>query len=124
DAAVDAGGYIYLVEHVSSAQTIEWGDLSFGPRDPHTGKSAETCKVRVVAPDLSVRTIAGGNCAFQGESGPALQMTFLDPWHIALDSDGNIYVTDTLAHRIRKLTPLSPQGSTLISAVVHAASYQ
>jgi uncharacterized protein (TIGR03437 family) len=87
---------------------------------------SQGCKVRMMAPDLSVRTIAGGEtCSYQGDGGPGLQARFMRPGGITIDSDGNLYVADTDANRIRKLTPNLPAGAApRITAVSQAASYQ
>jgi sugar lactone lactonase YvrE len=39
------------------------------------------------------------------ESGGALPGSFNEPWGIAIDDDGNIYVADTWNHRIQKFSP-------------------
>jgi len=82
------------------------------------------CKVRMMAPDLSIRTIAGGDvCRYQ--DGPGLQASFANAAGIAIDRDGNLYVADTDANRIRKLTPNNPPSSNMrIVGITQAATYQ
>ena len=42
--------------------------------------------------------------------GPAPEGTFNEPWGVAVDSEGNVYVTDTWNHRVQKF---SAEGSPL-----------
>lgn len=48
-----------------------------------------------------VSTIAGGN--YFGDNGPALAAIFDQPEGLATDSAGNIYISDSLAHRVRRV---------------------
>lgn len=60
--------------------------------------------IRVVC-DSEVTTLAG-NGASNVVDGPASTASFVDPIGIALDTTtGNLFVTDTLYHVIRKITP-------------------
>jgi sugar lactone lactonase YvrE len=59
-------------------------------------------KVRI-KPMLMASTLAGTGTAGAG-NGPAETATFTNLWGIALDGDGNLYVTEYSAGRIRKLT--------------------
>lgn len=57
-----------------------------------------------------VITIAGsGNFGRYGiggwRDGPALEALFSDPWDVAVDQRGWVYITDSYGHRIRALTP-------------------
>lgn len=61
-------------------------------------------RVRKITPAGVVSTVAG-NGARAYLDGPALQASFGDPWGIALDKAGNVYVTDRQLGMIRKLTP-------------------
>lgn len=85
-----------------------------------------TCKVRRMTPDRSIATIAGGDyCRLQGEGGPGLQAGFLNPIGITIDSDGNLYVSDSVAHRVFKLTRTAPLNTRMtVNGVAHAASFQ
>jgi hypothetical protein len=77
-----------------------------------------SCKVRVMATDRSIRTLAGGeSCGFSGETGSGSQFLLDSPNGIEIDSANAIYVADSLNHRVRKLTPstvLAPQGSHFV----------
>jgi sugar lactone lactonase YvrE len=53
----------------------------------------------------------GGLC---GDGGPALQATLGNPWQLYVDSKENLYISDSLDHRIRKVAPgKSPTISTV-----------
>ncbi len=57
-----------------------------------------------------VITVAGsGNFGRYGiggwRDGPALEALFSDPWDVAVDQRGWVYITDSYGHRIRALTP-------------------
>lgn len=44
------------------------------------------------------------NTGFSGDGGPATQATLSGPNGVAVDASGNVYITDTLSARIRKVT--------------------
>jgi sugar lactone lactonase YvrE len=51
-----------------------------------------------------ISTIAGnGVSADTGDGGPAVDASFRNPWGLWVDPAGNIYITDTENHRIRKV---------------------
>lgn len=53
-----------------------------------------------------VSTIAGtGEAGFSGDGGPATEAEIHNPTHLTMDSAGNIYFSDSLNNRIRKITP-------------------
>jgi sugar lactone lactonase YvrE len=61
---------------------------------------------RVTAQGL-ITTIAGNGTMTpaSGDGGPATAAS-LDPWSIAVDQAGNVYVTDSFNDRVRELTPV------------------
>jgi sugar lactone lactonase YvrE len=61
--------------------------------------------VRKIAPDGVVSTLAGGREGSADGTGRNAQ--FHDPTGVAVDSAGNVFVTDTLNHTVRKITPAS-----------------
>lgn len=67
-----------------------------------TGNNA----IRKVTPAGLITTFSGnGNPGFSGDGGPASLATLSHPKGIAVDSAGNVYISDTFNNRIRVVTP-------------------
>jgi hypothetical protein len=69
-------------------------------------------EIREIMPDGTVTTIAGDpsfSCNPEGggcyRDGPGNQAVFNEPWSVAVDSQGNLYVADFGNDLIRKVTP-------------------
>jgi sugar lactone lactonase YvrE len=61
-------------------------------------------RVRVISSSGTIGTIAGdGTGAFGGDGGPATQAQLNNPYGVAVDPDGNVYISDLNNQRIRKL---------------------
>lgn len=61
-------------------------------------------RVRKVGLDGIITTIAGdGNLNYSGDGGPAILSEFHDPWSIAIDAAGNLFVVDRSNQRVRKI---------------------
>ena len=61
-------------------------------------------RVRRVAPSGVIETVAGtGEPGYSGDGGPAIQAQLRDPWGIASDNAGNLYVADTFNYRVRRI---------------------
>jgi uncharacterized protein (TIGR03437 family) len=77
--------------------------------------------IRKISPDGTIGTIAGnGSSGYLGDGGPATSAQLNGPAGIALDSAGDIYVSDTFNNSIRLLQPAG-YGLT-ISAVANSGS--
>ncbi|HEV8660959.1 MAG TPA: hypothetical protein VGS96_20325, partial [Thermoanaerobaculia bacterium] len=60
--------------------------------------------IRRVAPDGTVTTVAGAPNIPGSTDGKGENARFRNPWALAIDSSGNLYVSDTTNHTIRKIT--------------------
>lgn len=81
DAAYDPSGNLYIVDGLNQ-------------------------RVRMVTPGGIISTVAGNGVAgFQGDGGPAVNAEFNEPFRIAIDSGGSLYVFDLHNSRIRRITP-------------------
>jgi len=61
-------------------------------------------RIRKITPDQQVTTIAGSG-EFGFAEGNGTEASFRWPTSIAIDGDGNIFISDTRNHMIRKLAP-------------------
>ncbi|MES2388737.1 MAG: T9SS type A sorting domain-containing protein [Bacteroidota bacterium] len=73
------------------------GNLYIADQDNHC--------IRKVSPAGTVSTFAGTGTQRGYEDGPAATAKFARPTNIAFDVAGNMYVTDNLNYRIRKISP-------------------
>jgi RHS repeat-associated protein len=77
------------------------------------GEFGSSWKLRMVGPDGSIRTLAGGSTrAYGGDGGPAARATFAGPEGVAVAPDGRIYVVDSGSDRVRLIAPALPGTST------------
>ena len=66
---------------------------------------ADNNRVRKIAPDGTINTVTGtGLSGFAGDGGPAKSATLNQPYGLAVDSRGNLYIADLGNARIRKVT--------------------
>jgi sugar lactone lactonase YvrE len=61
--------------------------------------------IRKIAPDGSVATLAGGLTQGGSDDGFGSAARFYQPWGVAVDRAGNVYVADAGNDTIRKITP-------------------
>jgi sugar lactone lactonase YvrE len=69
---------------------------------------------KVTATTGIITTVAGGIFGYGGDDGPASQAQFRSPEGVALDPEGNIFVADTLNHRIRRIDAKSQVITTVV----------
>ncbi|WP_243688186.1 chitobiase/beta-hexosaminidase C-terminal domain-containing protein [Geotalea toluenoxydans] len=128
--AVDAAGSIYIADSGSNGirkvekttgiiTTIATGYHPEGVTLDRTGNLyyAETWGHVIVRIDkaTSAKSIVAGNGmgGYSGDGGPATQASLYAPHRIVLDGSGNIYISDTFNHRIRKVNSATGLISTL-----------
>ena len=62
-------------------------------------------RVRKITPDGKIATVAGdGSPGFRGDGGPASAARLNNPYGIAIDRAGNLYIADLGNNRVRKVT--------------------
>jgi sugar lactone lactonase YvrE len=72
-------------------------------------------RIRKVDVSGIVTTYAGtGYPGFSGDGGPAILAEIFQPTDVAFDGDGNLYITDQLNNRIRKVDAASGKISTVV----------
>jgi trimeric autotransporter adhesin len=83
--------------------------------------------VRMVNTTGVIRTLAGnGSYGYSGDGGAAASATLNNPQSVAIDSQGNIYVSDRSNNRIREVNtpagsvafPTTPVGSTSVAVTI------
>ena len=83
------------------------GDIYVAESQPH--------RLRVIARDGRLHTVAGTTVAgFEGDGGLARDAKLYAPSGLAIDTAGNLYVSDLGNHRIRKLTLNEPRQLQIV----------
>lgn len=94
--------------------------------DPFADSSAGTAEKFVQLSDVSgtVRYVVGTGKSgrFGGDGGPATQATLNFPGAVAVDGRGNLYIADTMNHRIRKVDAATGMISTIAGTGQHRCS--
>jgi trimeric autotransporter adhesin len=96
DVAVDASGNIYIAD------------------------SSNYCIRMVLKSTGIIRTVAGtGSSGYSGDGGQATSAALGNPYDVAVDASGNIYIADTTHNRIRTVM----KSTGIISTVAGTGSY-
>lgn len=94
--------------------------------DPFGGPSQKTAVGFAQLADVSgtVRFVIGAAQAarFQGDGGPAVQATLNFPSAVAVDHRGDLYIADTMNHRIRKVDARTGVMTTIAGTGQHRFS--
>lgn len=94
---VDSAGNIYYTEQITSL-------------------------VRRISPSGIVNTIAGtGRTEFSGDGRIATEASMYWPLDLAMDPQGNLYVADSMNHRIRLLLATPPEVATPVQTLTFSA---
>lgn len=105
DTVVGDGSCRYDGEDIPAlAAGVEpWG-VAVGPDGALYLADAGNCRVRRVAADGRITTLAGGDaCGYAGDGGPATEAQLLRPYDVVLDQTGNLYVADLRTFTVRKV---------------------
>jgi uncharacterized protein (TIGR03437 family) len=92
-------------ENVPAAQA-PWGGPGLDADAAGSIFMATTSGVMRIDPQGIVHKFAGlndGGCGYSGDGGPALAAGLCQPWDIAVDRDGNVFIADTNNNRIRRV---------------------
>jgi uncharacterized protein (TIGR03437 family) len=114
--AVDAAGTLYVadtfngrVRKISAAGVITTLGVGTRPKRVAIGASGNVFftdgnSVRRIDPTGTITTLAGtGGYGFSGDGGPASSALLSDPYGLAVDTGGNLYIADRFNNRIRKV---------------------
>jgi sugar lactone lactonase YvrE/uncharacterized protein YceK len=92
DVKVDSNGNLFIDDYFAS--TI---------RVVNTQASAITVAGVTIQPGNIDRVVGNGNRGFSGDGGAATSAELFYPFGVAVDNQGNIYVSDYISQRIRKV---------------------
>ena len=85
-----------LLNHAYGITIDASGNLYIADTDNH--------RIRKVNTNGIITTVAGnGTIGFTGDGGPAVEAQIDHPRDVAVDSEGNLYFSDSYNHRIRKV---------------------
>jgi hypothetical protein len=88
----------------TSAQIFNAHGIAFDTSGNLYIADTDNQRIRKVIPSGIITTVAGkGTEGFSGDGGPAASAELGNPWGIALDLAGNLYIADSANCRIRKV---------------------
>jgi uncharacterized protein (TIGR03437 family) len=90
---------------VSAAIHLPWGVAVDGQGNVYFTERINN-RVRRVDPSGIITTVAGtGIAGFSGDGGPATKAQIYNPFGLATDNAGNLYIADSVNKRIRMVSP-------------------
>ncbi|HLX42284.1 MAG TPA: hypothetical protein VKR43_02570 [Bryobacteraceae bacterium] len=118
--AIDSAGNLYIADsnnnvvRVVNSGTINTVSATSGTVNHPDGLAvdsagnlyvADTVDRRVIEVSNGVFSVVAGNesVGYAGDNGPAVNAKFNDPFGVAVDSAGRVYIADTFNSRIRKV---------------------
>jgi sugar lactone lactonase YvrE len=88
----------------TSAQLVNpWGVAVDGAGNLFIADSGNN-RIRKVTAAGIITTVAGTTLGFSGDGGAATSAQLVNPWGVAVDGAGNLFIADTSNNRIRKVT--------------------
>ena len=96
-----AGGFGFTDGKADSAKFNVITDFAIDPFGNLWATDCNNNAVRMITPDGTVTTIAGGTQGYA--DGEGTQAEFFSPYGIAIDKKGIVYVSDMGNNRIRKI---------------------
>lgn len=117
-----AGGGLFEVDGVPATQSALFPTsiACDNSGNVYVGE-AQRNRVRKIAANGIITTVAGtGQSGFSGDGGPGTSAMLNFPTGVAADNSGNVYITDTLNNRIRKV--LAPPPAISVSSTQVALS--
>ena len=80
-------------------------------------------KVTVSTGVITTYAGSGGTGSFSGDGGDATSATLYYPTGVALDASGNVYISDNINHRIRKVSASNSPSATPTSSVASTSLF-
>jgi len=101
--AVDANNNFYIADAANNRVRVV-----------NTNPNNSITIATVVVPPLGIATIAGnGDVGYTGDGGPATQATMDEPFGVAIDASGNIYISDSQNGWVREVSASTGVINTL-----------
>jgi sugar lactone lactonase YvrE len=112
--AVDSADNLYFADRACGIRKVTRGGMISVAAD-HKGNGvaldsrgglfiSDDNRVMKITPDGAISTVAGsGTAGYSGDGDLAASAQLNQPWGIAVDAEGNLYIADSLNDRIRKV---------------------